>query len=101
MTSLHLYIYFFSEEVNSLLDTLERSLVENIISFHKTGVAVTEAVLNEPAVQQLMASNQTFDAVIAEVFLSEALYGLSEHFKAPLIGLGTFGAIAWNTDMVS
>lgn len=48
-----------------------------------------------------MQSNQPFDAVIAEVFLDEALFGLAEHFKAPLIGLGTFGAISWNTDMVS
>ncbi|XP_058974185.1 UDP-glycosyltransferase UGT5 [Musca domestica] len=88
------------EELNNLLDTTERSVVENLVSFHNTGVRVTEAVLNEPAVKQLMVSNQTFDAVICEVFLSEALYGLSEHFKAPLIGLGTFGAVAWNTDMV-
>ncbi|XP_061392908.1 uncharacterized protein LOC133328353 [Musca vetustissima] len=88
------------KEIDNLLDNTERSLVENIVSFHNTGVEVTEAVLNEPAVKKLMATNQTFDAVICEVFLSEALYGLSEHFKAPLIGLGTFGAISWNTDMV-
>ncbi|XP_075147408.1 uncharacterized protein LOC142221536 [Haematobia irritans] len=88
------------KETENILDTTGRSLLENLVSFHKTGVEVTKLVLNEPAVQKLMASNQTFDAVINEVFLSEALYGLSEHFKAPLIGLGTFGAIAWNTDMV-
>lgn len=76
-------------------------MLENIISFHDIGVEVTEAVLNEPSVKALLASNQTFDAVINEVFLSEALYGISEHFKAPLIGLGTFGAISWNTDMAS
>ena len=64
------------------------------------GIELTEIVLKEPAVQELMASNHTFDAVICEVFLSEALFGFSEHFKAPLIGLGTFGAISWNTDMV-
>lgn len=49
---------------------------------------------------QLRQSNQTFDAVISEVFLNEAQFGLAEHFKAPLIGLGTFGAISWNTDLV-
>lgn len=92
---------FFPEETNYLLKTTKRSLVENIISFHNIGLDVTESVLNEPSVKALLASNQTFDAVICEVFLGEALYGLSEHFKAPLIGLGTFGAIAWNTDMVS
>ena len=84
-----------------LLNVTKRNLLENIISFHQIGLEVTEAVLNETSVKALMATNQTFDAVICEVFLGEALYGLSEHFKAPLIGLGTFGAIAWNTDMVS
>ncbi|KAI8129053.1 2-hydroxyacylsphingosine 1-beta-galactosyltransferase [Lucilia cuprina] len=88
------------KETDGLLETTKRSLLENIVSFHNIGLRVTEAVLNEPSVKALLASNQTFDAVISEVFLAEALYGISEHFKAPLIGLGTFGAIAWNTDMV-
>ncbi|XP_065368553.1 uncharacterized protein LOC135961001 [Calliphora vicina] len=88
------------KETNALLETTKRSLLENIMSFHNIGLQVTEAVLNEPSVRALLATNQTFDAVISEVFLAEALYGISEHFKAPLIGLGTFGAIAWNTDMV-
>ncbi|KAM7362319.1 uncharacterized protein ACRADG_013085 [Cochliomyia hominivorax] len=88
------------KDMNELLETTNRNLLENIVSFHETGLRVTEAVLNEPSVKELLASNQTFDAVISEVFLAEALYGLSEHFKAPLIGLGTFGAISWNTDMV-
>ena len=64
------------------------------------GLELTEIVLKEPAVQNLMATNHIFDAVICDVFISEALFGLSEHFKAPLIGLGTFGAISLNTDMV-
>lgn len=65
-----------------------------------TGLRITEALLKEPKIQQLRKSNQTFDAVISEVFLNEAHFGFAEHFKAPLIGLGTFGAISWNTDLV-
>lgn len=71
-----------------------------MVSYFDMGIELTKTVLDEPQVQKLMASNIKFDAVICEVFLSEALFGLSEHFKAPLIGLGTFGAISWNTDMV-
>lgn len=89
------------EKTDELLETNKNSLLTNIVSFHQTGLRLTDIVLNDPNVQSLMTSNQTFDAVICEVFLGEALYGLSEHFKAPLIGLGTFGAISWNTDMVS
>ncbi|XP_049305198.1 UDP-glycosyltransferase UGT5 isoform X2 [Bactrocera dorsalis] len=64
------------------------------------GLNMTRIFLEENNVKALLASNQTFDAVICEVFLAEALYGLSEHYNVPLIGLGTFGAHAWNTDMV-
>uniref|UniRef100_A0A1B0GEE6 Uncharacterized protein n=1 Tax=Glossina morsitans morsitans TaxID=37546 RepID=A0A1B0GEE6_GLOMM len=88
------------KKTDELLETNKNSLLTNIVSFHQTGLRLTDIVLNDPNVQSLMTSNQTFDAVICEVFLGEALYGLSEHFKAPLIGLGTFGAISWNTDMV-
>lgn len=64
------------------------------------GLRITETLLKDPVLDKLRDSNQTFDAVIAEVFLNEAHFGLAEHFNAPLIGLGTFGAISWNTDMV-
>ncbi|XP_058974186.1 UDP-glycosyltransferase UGT5 isoform X2 [Musca domestica] len=87
-------------EINNLFSHHERSMVENVMNYYKMGISWTDLVLSEPNVQELMASNHTFDAVICEVFLSEALFGLSEHFKAPLIGLGTFGAALWNTDMV-
>ncbi|XP_073825499.1 UDP-glucosyltransferase 2-like [Musca autumnalis] len=87
-------------EINNLFTHNERSMIENVVNYYKMGVNITETVLLEPAVQKLIASNHTFDAVICEVFLSEALFGLSELFNAPLIGLGTFGAASWNTDMV-
>ncbi|XP_013109135.2 UDP-glycosyltransferase UGT5 [Stomoxys calcitrans] len=90
----------FADTVKNFWEINDRSMVANIFSRYDLGTRITEVALNDSNVQQLMASNHTFDAVICEVFLSEALYGLSEHFKAPLIGLGTFGAISWNTDMV-
>lgn len=86
--------------MSNLLDRNDKNVLENAVHYFDMGIELTDVILSEPNVQKLMASNHTFDAVICEVFLSEALYGLSEHFKAPLIGLGTFGAISWNTDMV-
>ncbi|XP_023293682.2 UDP-glycosyltransferase UGT5-like [Lucilia cuprina] len=97
---LELMMKKMNELTSTLLDSNDRSVVENVINYFDMGLDLTEIVLKDNNVQQLMASNHTFDAVICEVFLSEALFGFSEHFKAPLIGLGTFGAISWNTDMV-
>ncbi|XP_069965745.1 UDP-glycosyltransferase UGT5 [Bactrocera oleae] len=83
-----------------LLQISERSVIENVRNFHEMGLNMSRTFLEEDNVKALLASNQTFDAVICEIFLSEALYGLSEHYNVPLIGLGTFGAHPWNTDMV-
>ncbi|XP_037942675.1 UDP-glycosyltransferase UGT5-like [Teleopsis dalmanni] len=89
-----------SDDINNLFATQNRSIVENILSYHDMGIRVTQATLEEPGVKELIRNKPKFDVVINEVFLSEALFGLSEYFDAPLIGLGTFGAILWNTDMV-
>ncbi|XP_017005917.2 UDP-glycosyltransferase UGT5 [Drosophila takahashii] len=84
----------------NLLESSKRPIIEQIVNFHEMGIEITELLLTEPSVVELLKSNQTFDAVISEVFLNEAHFGFAEHFKAPLIGLGTFGAISWNTDLV-
>ncbi|XP_002000245.2 UDP-glycosyltransferase UGT5 [Drosophila mojavensis] len=89
-----------SGDLDSLLKKSEKPIIQQIIGFYAMGLRITEALLKEPKIQQLRKSNQTFDAVISEVFLNEAHFGFAEHFKAPLIGLGTFGAISWNTDLV-
>ncbi|XP_041451016.1 UDP-glycosyltransferase UGT5-like [Drosophila obscura] len=86
--------------IANLLEKSRESIVTRIIDFHHMGLAITDALLRDPSVVELMQSNQTYDAVISEVFLNEAHFGLAEHFKAPLIGLGTFGAISWNTELV-
>lgn len=83
-----------------LLQTIEKSIIENVRDFHEMGLNISRTFLEESTVKALLASNQTFDVVICEVFLSEALFGLSEHYNVPLIGVGTFGAHPWNTDMV-
>ncbi|KAH8294625.1 hypothetical protein KR018_000625 [Drosophila ironensis] len=86
--------------MSNLLETSKEPIIKQILEFHEMGLQITELLLTEPPVVELMKSNQTFDAVISEVFLNEAHFGLAEHFNAPLIGLGTFGAISWNTDLV-
>ena len=61
----------------------------------KMGVNLSNMTLGHPEVQELMNSNEKFDAVIVEVFNIEALMGLAQHFDCPLIGVTTFGAVKW------
>ncbi|XP_055910501.1 UDP-glycosyltransferase UGT5-like [Eupeodes corollae] len=88
------------EEINNPIELWDMNVISQILLTSDLGYIIANSTLSEPSVQKLMASGEKFDAVICEVFLSEALFGLAEHFEAPLIGLGTFGATLWNTELV-
>lgn len=51
-------------------------------------------------VLKLMESDEEFDVVICEVFLSEALMGFGQRFNAPVIAVSTFGAHKWFNELV-
>nr|XP_016924990.2 UDP-glycosyltransferase UGT4 [Drosophila suzukii]XP_036674198.1 UDP-glycosyltransferase UGT4 [Drosophila suzukii] len=57
-------------------------------------------VLEDPGVQELLhnASAQ-YSMVILEASHTDALYGFSQHFNAPLVGIAAFGS-AWNIDFL-
>ncbi|XP_030373724.1 2-hydroxyacylsphingosine 1-beta-galactosyltransferase-like [Scaptodrosophila lebanonensis] len=88
------------KNMDSLLDLVKTPIVEQILNFYRMGMMLTETLLEDPIIQNLRQSNQTYDAVISEIFLNEAHFGFAEHFGAPLIAFGTFGATTWNTDLV-
>ncbi|XP_011193318.1 UDP-glycosyltransferase UGT5 [Zeugodacus cucurbitae] len=48
-------------------------------------------VLDSPAVQELLHSDEHFDLLILEPLRNEPLFGFAEHFKAPIIGISTYG----------
>ncbi|KAH8294651.1 hypothetical protein KR018_000874 [Drosophila ironensis] len=88
------------EYIANIVDISKSSVWSQLTGFYDMGLTMAEGLLNDPAVVELMKSNQTFDAVISEVFLNEAHLGFAEHFRAPLIGLSTVGAMPSQTDLV-
>lgn len=64
------------------------------------GYDMTRKTLEHPNVQELINSDEQFDAVIVELFNTEALYGLSYHFKANLILFSTVGSHMWVNSVV-
>lgn len=68
--------------------------------YSEIGPGLSETVLSHPKVKHLLQSGEAFDAVIVECFVSEALYGFAQHFKAPLIVFSPFGASMWANDLV-
>ncbi|KAF4519854.1 UDP-glycosyltransferase-12 [Ephemera danica] len=59
------------------------------------GLAVTEAALTHPKINDLLKDNKGFDLIIAEAFIHEAIYGFAHHFKAPLILISSMNGMHW------
>lgn len=68
--------------------------------FYDMGISMTKSILMHPNIKKLLDSGDSFDVVIVECFVDEALLGIAQHFKAPVVSMGTFGAYKWNTDQV-
>ncbi|XP_050316496.1 UDP-glucosyltransferase 2-like isoform X3 [Bactrocera neohumeralis] len=63
------------------------------LQFVQAFAALTSlSVFNNKDFQQLLHSDEQFDLIIIEVLYQDALYALGKHFKAPVIGVSTFGA---------
>ncbi|XP_065086148.1 UDP-glycosyltransferase UGT5-like [Ochlerotatus camptorhynchus] len=57
-------------------------------------------ILQHPNVVELLNSNEKFDLVIVETFITESLYGFAQHFDAPLVTYSTFGSSMWTNDLI-
>jgi hypothetical protein len=86
--------------MSTLLELNDQSVWEKISDIYNMGIFITNHTMSNPKVKQLINSNQKFDLVVVEIFLSEALIGFGHHFKAPVIGVSTFGASKWTNDLV-
>ncbi|XP_018334023.2 UDP-glucuronosyltransferase 2B15-like [Agrilus planipennis] len=63
------------------------------------GPELTRKVVTHPSFKTLIHSNETFDLIIFERFMNEALFGLSHRFNAPYIVLSTIGYSRWTIEM--
>lgn len=70
-------------------------------NLHNMGIFITNFTLTHPRMTAFLADpNEHFDLVICEIFINEAMLGLGQHFKAPIIGFSTFGSSMWSNDLV-
>lgn len=61
---------------------------------------ITNHTLRSRAFSTLITSNEHFDVIVMEVFLNEAMVGLSHLFGAPIVGYSTIGTTKSTSDMV-
>ncbi|XP_065368813.1 UDP-glucosyltransferase 2-like [Calliphora vicina] len=73
-------------------EVLDKSFFSNMQSIFGKSVLATSNIINNPYVKEIM-KNEQFDMIMLDTFICEALYGLGEHFNAPMVGISNFGAL--------
>ncbi|XP_030747029.1 UDP-glucuronosyltransferase 1-6-like isoform X1 [Sitophilus oryzae] len=89
------------EQPRNMFEMADISPFFQIFFLNGIGAMMTERVLEHPDTQKLLHSNEKFDAVIMEQFMSDALTALGHHFNAPLIVFSTLGANRWVNNLVA
>uniref|UniRef100_A0A336M1J6 UDP-glucuronosyltransferase n=1 Tax=Culicoides sonorensis TaxID=179676 RepID=A0A336M1J6_CULSO len=67
----------------------------SITNFFLGSAETCRNILAHEKVQALMKSNAKFDLLVFEIFMDEALLGLAQHFKVPVVGISTIGVSRW------
>lgn len=78
-------------------DTPISKIVQDL---YEMGIDISNFTLRHPVTKKFLETDQEFDVVILEIFLTEPLLGFAQKFKAPIIGMSTFGASKWTADLV-
>lgn len=84
--------------MSNLLDMHDTPIVKIIQNIYEMGIKISNHTLRHPVTKKFLETDQEFDVVILEIFLTEPLLGFAQKFNAPVIGFSTFGE--WTTDLV-
>ncbi|KAL5273665.1 UGT2A1.2 family protein [Megaselia abdita] len=93
-------VALMEETKKDIINYRNKGILESLAEFYEMGINMTQVTLESANVKKLLKSNEKFDLVINEIFLNEAALGIAHVFKAPIIGVSTFGSSQWTTDLV-
>ncbi|XP_054084684.1 UDP-glucosyltransferase 2-like [Zeugodacus cucurbitae] len=79
------------EFIISAIEEMSESKLNQLRTVRDYVIMGSLSVLKNEEFQQLLRSDAQFDLIIIEVVCQDSLYGLGEHFRAPIIGVSTFG----------
>lgn len=82
-----------------LYDLENMNYLRELSFYYRMGNVITESTFAAPEVQQLIKSDEHFDAVVAEEFLAPALMAFANVFKAPLVLVSAMPSSGWNNDL--
>ncbi|XP_037817468.1 UDP-glucosyltransferase 2-like [Lucilia sericata] len=70
----------------------EKTFFQELFEFSEFGYQMVQNIMENSQVKDIL-KNEKFDLIILEALYCDALYGLGQHFNAPMVGVSTFGTI--------
>lgn len=81
-------------------ENIQMSLISKFKFLYRNTLHMTNITLQHPEMKKLLKSNEKFDLLILELFLTDALLGLSTVFDCPVVALSSNGPHTWVTDVL-
>ncbi|PSN29898.1 hypothetical protein C0J52_27059, partial [Blattella germanica] len=82
------------------LTMVDFNLIQMVLMMWGIGNSVSDQLLQQEAIQELINSDQQFDLILIEGFFNDAFLGFVHKFKVPFIQIITFGGLHWMHDWV-
>lgn len=77
----------------------DKSILERFTRMVYAGASTADLILGSKEMKNLLNSNQTFDLFVADIFLGDALLGLSQFYKVPIVVVSPTGPNTWINEM--
>lgn len=89
----------FEDQVE-VKNSTQMNLISKFKFLYKNTLHMTNLTLRHPAMKELLKSNEKFDLIILDLFLTDALLGLSTVFDCPIVALSANGPHTWVKDVL-
>lgn len=93
-------IKVFEAEIDASFEEVNESIIKLMKMWFDNVAAMQEFFLSDPAVQNLINSNEKFDVCIIEILMNESSLGFGPHFGCKVIVMSTFGQVKYINDMI-
>lgn len=92
----------FEGRVSALFtkDNMQMNMINKFKFLYQNTLIMTNFTLQHPEMKKLLKSNEQFDLIILDLFLTDALLGLSTVFNCPVVALSANGPHTWVNDLL-
>ncbi|KAG5671714.1 hypothetical protein PVAND_001894 [Polypedilum vanderplanki] len=90
----------FNEELEGSFEATKLNFFSMLKYWIENIARMQEFTLSDPAVQELLKSDEKFDLCVIEFLMNESLLGFGGHFGCKIIAVSTLGQVKYINDMV-